>query len=373
MNIAQIAPPWLAIPPNHYGDTENVIYHLVEELVSQGHNVTLFAPGDAKTSARHISFFPRSLSESGIPRPANLKAYYHLHKAVEQVSNGDFDIVHTHLSSTADMYIFPLMASLTIPHVTTLHSLFPFDRAANNDWIGDADHYYMKWASKTPMIAISETARAQALAQFPLNFAGVVHYGVPLHVYCSLRVPREDFFVWLGRFVPEKGAHHAIQAAKLANVPLILAGIVDHSMHKLFARARGCLNPIACEEPFSMVMIEALALGCPVIAFAGGVACEIILHEETGFLVNTVDEMARAIPHIDEIDRQVLRLYVDRRFSAHVMARNYLRVYTNVIQDHKKSALSSLGDTTRVLPGPSVNRYSPVAVKDILPLQTTYP
>src|SRR5258707_13147420 len=77
---------------------------------------------------------------------------------------------------------------------------------------------------------------------------------------------------------------------------------------KLFARARGCLNPIACEEPFSMVMIEALALGCPVIAFAGGVACEIILHEETGFLVNTVDEMARAIPHIDEIDRQGLRI-----------------------------------------------------------------
>jgi len=225
-----------------------------------------------------------------------------------------------------------------------------------------------------------------------------------LHVYCSLRVPREDFFVWLGRFSPEKGAHHAIQAAKQANVPLILAGIVDHSMKeaydyfrkeiephldgtriryigpvttakkiKLFSRARGCLNPIACEEPFSMVMIEALALGCPVIAFAGGVACEIILHEETGFLVNTVDEMARAIPHIDEIDRQVLRMYVDRRFSAHVMARNYLRVYTNVIQDHKKSALSSLGDTTRVLPGHPANRYSAVAAKDILPLQTTYP
>ncbi len=122
-----------------------------------------------------------------------------------------------------------------------------------------------------------------------------------------------------------------------------------------------------------MVMIEALALGCPVIAFADGVACEIILHEETGFLVNTVDEMALAIPHIDEIDRQVLRMYVDRRFSAHVMARNYLRVYTNVIQDHKKSALSSLGDTTRVLPGHPANRYSAVAAKDILPLQTTYP
>lgn len=404
MNIAQIAPPWLAIPPKHYGDTENVIYHLVEELVSQGHNVTLFAPGDAKTSARHVSFFPRSLCESGIPWQADLKAYYHLHQAVEQASNGDFDIVHTHLSTTADMYIFPLMASLTIAHVTTLHSHFPFDRSANSDWVGDADHYFMKWAAKTPMIAISESARTQALAQFPLNFAGVVHYGVPLHVYRSLRGPHENFFVWSGRFVPEKGAHRAIQAAKQANVPLILAGIVDHHIKeardyfrkeiephldgtriryigpvttsqkiKLFNRARGCLNPIAWEEPFSMVMIEALALGCPVIAFPCGAACEIILHEETGFLVNTVDEMARAIPHIDEIDRQALCLYVDRHFSAHAMARNYLRVYTNVIQNHKKSALSSLGDTTRVLPGPPVNRYLPVAVRDTLPLQNTYP
>src|SRR5260370_18019676 len=114
MNIAQIAPPWLAIPPNHHGDTENVIYHLVEELVSQGHNVTLFAPGDAKTSARHISFFPRSLSESGIPWPANLKAYYHLHRAVEQPINGGFDIFPTNLPSTTAIYILPLIDLLPI-------------------------------------------------------------------------------------------------------------------------------------------------------------------------------------------------------------------------------------------------------------------
>src|SRR5258708_19923634 len=107
MNIAQIAPPWLAIPPNHHGDTENVIYHLVEELVSQGHNVTLFAPGDANTSARHFSFFPRSLSESGIPWPANLKSYYNFPKALEQSSNSHLDILHTHLSSTPPLYIFP--------------------------------------------------------------------------------------------------------------------------------------------------------------------------------------------------------------------------------------------------------------------------
>jgi glycosyltransferase involved in cell wall biosynthesis len=125
MKIAHIAPPWIAIPPKNYGGTENVIYNLVEEQIAQGHDVALFAPGDAKTSAKHVSFFPASLLASGVPMQAHLKAYYHLHKAVEYIKEHDFDIVHTHLSSTTDMYIFPLTAPLTTPHVTTLHSNFP--------------------------------------------------------------------------------------------------------------------------------------------------------------------------------------------------------------------------------------------------------
>src|SRR3989454_10180055 len=177
MRIAQIAPPWIPIPPKDYGGTENVIYHLVEKQVAQGHDVTLFAPGDAKTSAKLVSFFPKSLLENREPWQSHLKAYYHLHESVEQVRERDFDIVHTHLSSTADMYIFPLTASLPTPHVTTLHSPFPFDHAPGG-WTGDADHYYMKWAPAVPMVAISESERRQALEQFPLHFVGVVHNGL---------------------------------------------------------------------------------------------------------------------------------------------------------------------------------------------------
>src|SRR5918912_410582 len=151
MNIAQIAPPWIAIPPKNYGGTENVIYTLVEEQVAQGHDVTLFATGDAQTSAQLVSFFPKSLLAAGESWQAHLKAYYHFHCSVEYIKEHDFDVVHTHLSASADLYLFPLLASLATPHVTTLHSRFPFD-AAPKSQLGPADEYYMKWISVVPMV-----------------------------------------------------------------------------------------------------------------------------------------------------------------------------------------------------------------------------
>src|ERR1700693_5441204 len=220
MKIAHIAPPWIAIPPKDYGGTEVVLYNLVEEQVAQGHDVTLFAPGDARTSARLISFFPHSLIGDGVPWQSHLKAYYHLHKAIEYIKDHDFDIVHTHLSSSADMYLFPLMAHLALPQVMTMHSHFPFDRG--QAWAGDADDYYMEGASSVPMIVISEQARIQS--KLSLNIAGVVHHGLPMaHFQPTVQQP-ERFFVWLGHFVPAKGPHLAIEAAKRAGVPLVLAG-----------------------------------------------------------------------------------------------------------------------------------------------------
>jgi glycosyltransferase involved in cell wall biosynthesis len=359
MRIAQIAPPWITIPPKNYGGTESVLYTLVEEQVAQGHDVTLFAPDDAKTSAKLVSFFPKSLLQEGVPWTSHLKAFYHLQKALEQVREQDFDIVHTHLSSAADMYIFPLTAALAMPHVTTLHSHFPFDTAPGHR-VGDADRYYMDWAPYVPMVAISESARTQE--KLPLNFVGVVHNGIDMSQYRPTRKQRGDFFVWLGRFAPEKGPHLAIEAAKQANVPLVLAGTIDRYVkdsisyfHKviepeiddnqvkylgpvnmrkklnLLSRARGFLNPIEWEEPFGMVMTEAMAVGCPVISFARGAAPEIVAHGETGFLVQNLDEMVQYIPRIDEIDRETPRLHVEHNFSARVMAEKYTKVYEKVM------------------------------------------
>src|SRR2546421_8873482 len=119
MKIGQIAPPWLTIPPKNYGGTENVIYTLVEEQVAQGHKVTLFAPGDAQTSAKLVSFFPKSLLAAGESWQAYLKAYYHFYFAVEYLKGNDFDVVHTHLSSANDLFPFSPLTSPALPPITT--------------------------------------------------------------------------------------------------------------------------------------------------------------------------------------------------------------------------------------------------------------
>ena len=381
MKIAHIAPPWIAIPPKNYGGTEIVIYNLIEAQVAQGHEVTLFAPGDAKTAAKQISFFPKSLSEEGVPWQGHLKAFYHLFKSVEYIKEHDFDIVHTHLSSSSDMYIFPLTAPLAIPHVTTLHSRFPFDRAQS--WIGQADDLYMEWAPAVPMVAISESAREEV--PHDLHFVGVVHHGLPMQQFVPTAKKRGDFFVWLGRFVPDKGTHLAIEAAKRAGVKIVLAGIIDRHYQEsvnyfqekikpqidndqvryvgpvnmkekisLLSRAQGFLNPIEWEEPFGMVMIEAMALGCPVISFARGAAPEIIVHRKTGFLVHDVDEMVRFIPRIEEIDREATRAYIERNFSSYAMAEKYVKIYKQIIAESKTPSKHLIPEIT--LPKPMLRQ-----------------
>ncbi len=369
MKIAHIAPPWISIPPKNYGGTETVLYNLVEEQVAQGHDVTLFAAGDATTSATLVSFFPHSLLESGVPWQGHLKAYYHLHKAVEYIKDHDFDVVHTHLSSSADMYLFPLMSHIAVPHVMTLHSHFPFDRVQS--WTGDADDAYIKdWASKVPMVLISNQARANTT--LPLTIAGVVHHGLPLqHFRATTRQP-ENYVVWLGRFVPEKGAHLAIEAARRAGVPIVLAGTIDKHVEEsvnyfnlkikplidnrqvkyvgpvnmqqkidLLSRARGMLNPIQWEEPFGMVMIEAMAVGCPVIAFHRGAAPEIVAHGTSGFLVQNVDEMVYCIARLGEFDRTRVSAHVEQNFTSRVMAQKYVKVYKQVIASSQKESIAN--------------------------------
>ncbi|GER92200.1 glycosyl transferase [Dictyobacter vulcani] len=334
MKIAHIAPPWIAIPPKNYGGTENVIYNIVEEQVAQGHDVTLFAPGDAKTSARLVSFFPRSLIDAGVPWQAHLKSYYHTYKSIEYIKEHHFDIVHSHLSSSADMYTFPLSLQLGTPHVATLHSRFPFDRV--QEWSGDADDFFLEWIKQTPLIAISENARAEV--KLPVNIIGVVPHGLPMQQFKPTVNQAEDFLVWLGRFVPEKGAHHAISIAKATGMRLVLAGTIDRHIASsvdyferaikpqlddrqikyigpvntrekidLLSRARVFLNPIEWEEPFGMVMIEAMAVGCPVISFARGAAPEVVAHGKSGYLVKDIKEMKWAMSQLDKIDRKQVR------------------------------------------------------------------
>ncbi|GCE06905.1 glycosyltransferase family 4 protein [Dictyobacter aurantiacus] len=389
MKIAHIAPPWITIPPKNYGGTENVIYNIVEEQVAQGHDVTLFAPGDARTSAKLVSFFPHSLIDAGVPWQAHLKAFYHTYKSIEYIKEHHFDIVHSHLSSSADMYAFPLTQQLGTPHVSTLHSRFPFDRV--QDWTGDADQYFLEWMRQVPIIAISENARAEV--KLPLNFVGVVHHGLPMQQFKPTVRQPENFVVWLGRFVPEKGAHHAIKLAKAAGLPLVLAGTIDRhvqtSIHyyeevikpqlnghdikyigpvntrekiDLLSRARVFLNPIEWEEPFGMVMIEAMSVGCPVISFARGAAPEVVAHGKSGYLVNNLKEMRRALDQVDLLDRAVVRKHVEDNFSARVMVEKYVRIYQHIrtAQVMKSASLKRPVVDTLVSCVPQVKTTSPL-------------
>ncbi len=399
MKIAHIAPPWIRIPPKNYGGTEAVIANLIEEQVVDGHAVTLFAPGDAHTSAQLVSFFPQSLLDSGVPWQGHLKAYYHYHKSVEYIKNHNFDIVHMHLSSSSDMYLFPLTYTLKTPHVTTLHSRFPFDRVQS--WTGDADEFFKEWFLSTPMVAISENARRDAV--YPLNFVGVVHHGLPMDFFKHTMKKGDACFVWLGRFVPEKGAHLAIQAAKRAHVSLVLAGIIDKHITEsvayfeeqikphidgeqikyvgpvntrqkisLLSKAHGFLNPIQWEEPFGMVMIEAMALGCPVISFARGAAPEIVAQGKSGFLVDTLDEMVERIPQLDELDRSAVRDYVLQNFSVKAMAEQYLQVYEKVIASTKAMPKRGTGRTKSGISSHSAPVPASSTFKTIVPVQTPY-
>lgn len=375
MRIAHIAPPWIPIPPKNYGGTEHVIFQLVEEQVAQGHEVTLFAPGDARTSARQISFFLHSLRERDIPWQAHPKAFYHYYKSVEYLKDHikDFDILHTHLSSATDLYLFPLTSTLRVPHVSTLHSQFPFDRSIGTEQDKNADHYYMQWISQVPMVAISEHAKREELAKAPLHIIDVVHHGINLKDFPQpdARNAPENYFVWLGRLVPEKGAHLAIEAAQRAGVPLIIAGIIDEHVpaarayfeeqiepyldkqhisfigpvdfkqrNALLHRARGMLNPLQWEEPFGMVIIEAMATGCPVIAFPRGAVKEIITSTSVGLLANTVEEMVKQMQCIDELDRYKVRKHIEEYFSSRSMAEKYTRVYKKVIATQQLPLLS---------------------------------
>jgi glycosyltransferase involved in cell wall biosynthesis len=366
------------VPPKNYGGTEYVIFQLVEEQIAQGHEVTLFAPGDARTSARQISFFPHSLRECEVPWNSHPKAFYHYYKAVEYLKDHsrDFDILHTHLSSASDLYLFPLTAHLRLPHLSTLHSQFPFDRNSGSDDCHNADHYYMQWISQVPMVAISERAKREEMAKASLNVIDVIHHGIHLKDFPSPIARPKDFFVWLGRLVPEKGAHLAIETAQKAGVRLVIAGIVDEHVpeakryfqekiqphldnkqitfigpvnakrrNTLLQQARALLNPLLWEEPFGMVMIEAMATGCPVIAFPRGAVREIITSANIGLLANDVDGMVERIKQIDTIDRFKVRQHIETYFSSSSMTEKYIRVYKRVVAMKDSTLLTPLALT----------------------------
>lgn len=337
MRIAIIAPPWAPVPPNLYGGIELVVDRQAVGFQRAGHEVLLFTTGDSRCPVPRAWALEESEGQRIGAAVPELRHVYHAYETVK-----DFDIVHDHTIAG------PLYASARYPHLTiatTIHGPF-------NDELTDL---YRPVATAVPIIAISHAQR-KVVPDIPIG--RVIHHGLDA---TDFPVGKGDggYALFLGRMAPDKGAHRAIAAARKAGVPLLMAakmreadefeyfemqvkphlsddvqylGEVPHE-HKLelLAGARALLFPIRWNEPFGMVMIEALACGTPVLAFPEGAAPEVVDNGRTGFLCHDESDMAVALGRLDEIDRADCRAAVEGYFSTDRMVAEHLSFFEELL------------------------------------------
>ena len=340
MRIAQVAPLTEAIPPKLYGGTERVIYWLTEELVSLGHDVTLFASGDSQTSATLQAVWPRALRLDGSVQDPNA-----LHMAMlEQVCRraDEFDLLHFHL----DYYPFSTFSRGATPFVTTLHGRLDLPE----------HKVVFDTFSAIPLVAISESQRSfmpQA------NWVRTIHHGLPE----TLLVPKAatpSYFAFLGRIAPEKAVDSAIRIAERCGMPLKIAAKIDKVDREYFERevrpllrsplveyvgeiddgqkseflsgAVALLAPVAWPEPFGLIIVEAMACGTPVIAFNQGAIPEIVVQGVTGFVVASEAEAVEVVDLLPRLSRARIRQCFEERFTARRMADEYVEVYEAMVR-----------------------------------------
>ncbi len=340
MKIAQIAPISERVPPKKYGGTERVVHTLTEELVKRGHDVTLFASGDSKTSARLESVYPRGLREARLKDAYGTNAWTMLNIGLAYDMQDEFDIIHDHLAPIS----LPTANIATTPTVMTMHGMFRTENRRLFQSLGGP--------------AIVTVSEAQVFPLPGINYAGTVHNGLPMTHYPYGRDP-SDYLLFVGRISMEKGVHFAIDAAQIVDMPLIIAAKLDDAertyfreyveprlservtwlgevdeekRNELMANARALLHPITWREPFGLVLIEAMACGCPVIAFNHGSIPEIIKTGVTGFVVEDLEGMVDAIDALPQIDRAACRTHALTNFSAEKMTDGYLSIYEKVLK-----------------------------------------
>lgn len=341
MRIAQVSPLYERVPPKQYGGTERVVSYLTEELVRQGHEVTLFASGDSLTSAELVPICPRALWWDDSVEDYLACHILQLEKVFSRIDT--FDIVHFH----TDYSHFPLSKLFREPHVTTLHGSLD---------LPDLPALYRQFADM-PVISISDAQRKP----LPwINWRGTVYHGLPLDHYELYPKPGE-YLAFLGRISPEKRVDRAIEIAIRLGWPLRIAAKVSDADREYFeteirhlladplveyigeigeaekndflGNARALLFPIDWPEPFGLAMIEALACGTPVVAFSCGSIPEIIDNGVTGFVVDSVDEAVQAVGEISSLSRERCRQTFEKRFSAKRMAQDYLAIYQTLVHD----------------------------------------
>jgi glycosyltransferase involved in cell wall biosynthesis len=339
MRIAQIAPLTEAVPPKLYGGTERIVSFLTEELVRLGHDVTLFASGDAITSATLAPMCARALRLDPGVRDAMAPHLMMLETVFRRAD--EFDVLHSHL----DYWPFSLLTRQPTPFLTTLHGRLDLPEI----WPHFEAH------ACAPLVSISNAQRA------PMpwaNWAGTIHHGLPER----LLTPNEDaapsYLAFLGRIAPEKRVDRAIEIAGRCGLPLKIAAKVDRVDRDYFqerirpllaqphvefvgeiadaekaaflSAAHALLFPIEWPEPFGLVMIEAMACGVPVIAFDHGSVPEVVEHGLTGFVVGDVEGAVAAVERLPALPRAAVRARFEERFTARRMAEDYAALYARL-------------------------------------------
>jgi glycosyltransferase involved in cell wall biosynthesis len=343
MRIAQVAPLYESVPPKYYGGTERIVSYLTEELVRQGHEVTLFASGDSETKARLVAMCRRSLR---LDKHCVDQMAHHV-LMLERVlqRSGEFDIIHFHV----DYLHYSLSRRQSFPHVTTLHGRLD---------IPDLVPLYREFRD-VPVVSISDAQRE------PLpwaNWQATVYHGLPADLY-RFRATPGGYLAFLGRISREKRVDRAIRIAREVQIPLRIAAKVDRVDQEYFdtvvepllhdplvefvgeigegekdeflGEAQALLFPIDWPEPFGIVMIEAMACGTPVIAYRNGSVPEVMEEGRTGFIVEHFDDAVEAMRGLPKLSRARCREVFDQRFTAARMARDYVDVYERLIERRK--------------------------------------
>jgi glycosyltransferase involved in cell wall biosynthesis len=346
MRIAQIAPIVERVPPRKYGGTERVISALTEELVRRGHDVTLFASGDAVTGAKLVSVCPYSLRDAGIHDPRERNGWMLRHIGAAYARATEFDIIHDHCG----VFSLPTAELSPVPVVQTMHGAFFHHNI-----------HVFRELSKTNLVTISES---QAKGIAGLNAVATIYNGLPMDHYPFSKSPGA-YVLYVGRITPLKGTHIAVQVAEKMKIPMVLAAKLEPEHQKYFEtevrphlsdtirwvgevnetqrnqlmkNALCFLHPGLWREPFGLTLIEAMACGCPVVALRRGAIPEIIEHYKTGFIANSIEEIPDYIRKSAQLDREYCRNSVLQRFSASTMVDQYELLYEVLTQKKRKTS-----------------------------------
>lgn len=325
-----------------------MVAYLTDELIQQGHEVTLFASGDSMTKGRLIAPCERSLRLN--PDCDDPLAYHYLQLEQVRAHATSFDIIHFHV----DFLHFPFSRHLAVPHVTTFHGRLDLPALMR---------LYRQFP-RVPVVSISDSQREPVPF---MNWHGTVYHGLPLDLY-EAKKEAGKYLAFIGRIAPEKRLDRAIEIAKRANMKLKIAAKIDpadrgymkREIRKLLnhplieyigeigeeekqhflADAYALLFPIDWAEPFGMVMIEAMACGTPTVAFRRGSVPEVIDDGISGFVVDNIAESLAVLATLKNFDRARCRQIFEARFSARRMAADYLQIYERLVRKRSQARLA---------------------------------